>query len=65
MQMEIQYEWQERTDEDSITGSRKCLDNSKERGLPKVGTPGKIPVGQVFGWTLKDFRWYSRQRAFK
>lgn len=50
---------------DIITGYRKCLDNSKERGLPKVGHQGNFLWGNVFGWVLKDFRWYRRQRAFQ
>lgn len=39
---------------------RKCLDNSEEEGLPKVGHQGNFLWGNVFGWVLKDFRWYRR-----
>ena len=41
---------------DSITGYRKCLDNSKERGLPKVGSPGKLPVGQSIWVDAEGFQ---------
>lgn len=41
---------------DIITGYRKCLDNSKERGLLKVGAPGKIPVGQSIWVDAEGFQ---------